>query len=302
MTGALVIDAHHHLWQLGRNGCRWPTSALSAIYRDFELQDFLPLAQSAGVSGSVLVQSQACDADTDYLLRLAQGSDFIKAVVGWVDLAAADAPARIARLMQVSGDGQPSKLRSVRPMLQDLNEVDWVLRSELAPAIAALKSNGLAFDALVKPCHLPALREFAQRHPELPIVINHGAKPAISASHQSTAEWCKAEWYKTEWYKAMAAMASLPNVYCKLSGLPTLAGAGQGASVFSVYLTCLYDLFGSERLMWGSDWPVSGLAANRHWAGYANWLAVVQETFAGLGTRDIEQIFAGTCCRFYQIT
>lgn len=287
-----MIDAHHHLWQLERDGCSWPTPKLRAIYRSFELEEFLPLAQAEGVSGSVLVQSQACDVDTDYLLQLADHSDFIKAVVGWVDLAAGNAPARIAQLTQVSSAGRPSKLRSLRPMLQDLTDKEWILRPQLAPAIKAIKAHGLAFDALVTPDHLPALYQFARRHPDLPVVINHGAKPAIIAHSQPAAEWCN----------AMAAMASLPNVYCKLSGLSTLAGVEQSAAVFNAYIARLCELFGCERLMWGSDWPVLGMAANPHWSTYAGWLGLVREALPCLAVNEIEQIFTTTCARFYHIT
>jgi L-fuconolactonase len=293
-----VIDAHHHLWQLGANGCGWPTPDLPAIYRDFGLQDFVPIAQAAGVTGSVLVQSQPCDADTDYLLQLADGSGFIKAVVGWVDLASANAPARIAQLtqprslMQDGGAIRPSKLRSLRPMLQLLVEDDWVLRPELAPAIAVMKTHQLAFDALVYPRHLPHLHQFALHHPDLPIVIDHAAKPAIAADSQPARAWLE----------AMEAMADLPNVYCKLSGLATEAGTGQDLDVLVRYITRLVALFGSERLMWGSDWPVLGLAANPYWSTYTGWLDIVRAALSGSTPSDIEQIFTGTSERFYQIT
>lgn len=293
-----MIDAHHHLWQLGANGCVWPTPDLLAIYRDVGLQEFVSIAQAAGVTGSVLVQSQPCAADTDYLLQLADESDFIKAVVGWVDLTSPNAPARIDQLVQPSNCMQEgnarraSKLRSLRPMLQSLDDDGWVLRPELAPALAAMKAHQLAFDALVFPRHLPYLHQFAQRHPDLPIVINHAAKPAIAASSELAAVWCE----------AMTAMADLPNVYCKVSGLPTEAGAGQDVEVLIRYITRLVALFGSERLMWGSDWPVLGLAANPHWSAYARWMDIVLAALSGLTPSDIKQIFTGTSERFYRIT
>lgn len=287
-----MIDAHHHLWRLGAPGFVWPTPDLPAIYRDHDLPEFEAIARAAGVTGSVLVQSQPCDTDTDYLLQVAAGSDFIKAVVGWVDLACPTAPARIAQLMQPSPAGQVSKLRSLRPMLQSLAEDDWILRPELQPAIAAMKQHQLALDALVYTRHLPYVYAFAQRHPELLLVIDHGAKPPIAASQQLASDWCD----------AMAMVASLPNVYCKISGLPTEAGADQPSALLASYIRYLYELFGARRLMWGSDWPVLGLAGNAEWASYNGWLAQVRTALSGCAPAELEQIFSGTSSGFYRIT
>lgn len=286
-----MIDAHHHLWQLGAHGCVWPTPDLPAIYRDHHLPEFEGIARTAGVSGSVLVQSQTCDADTDYLLQLATGSGFIKAVVGWVDLASPTAPARIAQLMQPSATGQASKLRSLRPMLQALAEDNWILRPELEPALAAMKQHQLALDALVYTRHLPFVYEFARRHPELPLVIDHAAKPPVVASNQLAPDWCD----------AMAKLAALPNVYCKVSGLPTEAGASQEPALLARYITWLYAQFGAQRLMWGSDWPVLGMAANPQWASYSGWLALVRRALSGCAPEELESIFSSTSSRFYRL-
>lgn len=280
-----MIDAHQHIWQLGEHGCRWPTPDLGAIYRDFGVDDLLPLAKFAGVTGSVLVQSQESDADTDYLLAVAEQSDFVKAVVGWVDLAAPSAPARIAQLAQ-----QP-KLRGLRPMLQCLPEDDWILRPELEPAIAAMKLHKLSFDALVYTRHLPHLEQFARRHPDLPIVINHAAKPAVIATDRPA----------DDWRNAMSDIAKLPNVYCKISGLPTEAGKDQGQAELAPYIQHLLSVFGAERLMWGSDWPVMGLAPNKQLCIYKNWLNLVQQALAGCKVNEIESVFIGTSLRFYRI-
>jgi L-fuconolactonase len=280
-----MIDAHQHFWQLDQHDCRWPTSDLTPIYRDFGPEDLLPQAQMAGVTGSVLVQSQESDADTDYLLALAGQSDFIKAVVGWVDLAATTAPARIARLAQLP------KLRGLRPMLQCRPEDDWILRPELEPAIAAMKEHKLAFDALVYTRHLPHLELFARRHPDLPIVIDHAAKPAVIATDHPMEEWCI----------AMGRIATLANVYCKISGLPTEAGKDQGTAELLPYIQYLLRIFGAQRLMWGSDWPVIGLAPNKQLCTYKNWLNLVRHALTGYKTSDIESVFIGTSLRFYRI-
>lgn len=281
-----MIDAHQHCWQLGQHGCQWPTPDLGAIYRDYALTDLTPMALANGVTGSVLVQTQQSDADTDYLLTLAAQSDFVKAVVGWVDLAAANAPERIAHL------ATHPKLRGLRPMLQCLPDDDWILRPELEPAIAAMKQHQLSFDALVYTRHLPHLEIFARRHPDLPIVIDHAAKPAIMGNDCPADDWCA----------TLASIALLPSIYCKISGLLTEAGRDQGATEIAPYLNYLIKIFGSERLMWGSDWPVIGLAPNKQLATYKNWLNLVHHILSGYGSTKNENIFIGTSLRFYRIT
>lgn len=281
-----MIDAHQHFWQIGEHDCIWPTPDLSAIHRDFGLKDLLPLAQAAGVTGSVLVQSQESDADTDYLLAVATQSDFIKAVVGWVDLAAESAPARIAYL------AKHPKLRGLRPMLQCLPDDDWILRPELEPAIAAMKAHKLSLDALLYTRHLPHLEQFAKRHPDLAIVIDHAAKPDIITADRSAGTW----------RNAITSIAKLPNVYCKISGLPTESGADQAEAELAPYIQHLLIAFGAERLMWGSDWPVIGLAPNKGLSIYKNWLNLVHHVLSGQKASDIEHVFIGTSLRFYRIT
>lgn len=281
-----MIDAHQHFWQIGQHDCCWPTPDLGAIYRDFALTDLVPMALANGVTGSVLVQTQQSDADTDYLLALAAQSDFIKAVVGWVDLASPNAPERIAYL------ASHPKMRGLRPMLQCLPEDDWILRPELESAIATMKRHKLSFDALVYTRHLPHLEIFARRHPDLPIVIDHAAKPAIIGNDQPADDWCA----------ALARIAALPSIYCKISGLPTEAGRDQGEAELVPYIKYLVGIFGAERLMWGSDWPVIGLAPNKQLATYKNWLNLVDHALSACKITKNENIFTGTSLRFYRIT
>lgn len=281
-----MIDAHQHFWQIGKHDCIWPTPDLIAIYRDFGLNEYLHLAQSAGITGSVLMQSQESDADTNYLLAVAAQSEFIKALVGWVDLAGESAPARIAHL------ASHPKLRGLRPMLQCLPDDAWILRPELEPAVAAMKQHRLSLDALVYTRHLPHLELFARRHPDLPIVINHAAKPAIIAGDRPA----------DEWRTALANIARLPNVYCKISGLPTEAGKDQGVAELTPYIQHLVAIFGAERLMWGSDWPVVKLAPNEQLSIYKNWLNLAHHALSGCQVSDIKSIFIGTSLRFYRIT
>ncbi|HJU07351.1 MAG TPA: amidohydrolase family protein [Rhodanobacteraceae bacterium] len=271
-----MIDAHFHLWRIGRNDCSWPTPQLAAIHRDFEIDDWWRAAAPLGVASGVLVQSQESDRDTDWLLELAAGDDRVAAVVGWVDFSSRDAPQRIATL------AAHPKLRGLRPMLQGLAEDGWILRRELAPAIDAMIAHGLRFDALVKPRHLPHLLRFAQQHPDLQIVIDHAAKPDI------------ANGVLEPWRAQMAEIAALPNVFCKLSGLLTEAGE-RGASGLRPYVDHLLQTFGPRRLLWGSDWPVLNLAGD-----YARWFRLA-DALTGLNDAERAAVFGGNAARFYRL-
>ncbi|HEX7759859.1 MAG TPA: amidohydrolase family protein [Caulobacteraceae bacterium] len=255
-----MIDAHQHFWRIGRNDCAWPPPELERIHRDFEPVDLKTIAEPLGVGGSVLVQSQPSDRDTDYLLGLAEVEPFVQGVVGWADLKAAEAPARIEAL------ARRPKLKGLRPMLQALPRDDWISDPALDPAFDAMARSCLVLDALVSTRHLPHLLALARRRPDLTIVIDHAAKPPI------------AEGALDPWREEISRLARSPQVYCKLSGLLTEAGPGLGRAALSPYVTHLIEAFGPERLIWGSDWPVVLLAG-----GYADWLDMAWAMTASLG-------------------
>lgn len=273
-----MIDAHQHFWRIGRNDCRWPTPDLPAIHRDYEPAELVALAAPLGVQGSVLVQSQTSDRDTDYLLALAEAEPFVQGVVGWADLATSDAVERIAALCR------RRKFRGLRPMLQDMEQDDWILRRKLEPAIAAMIEHDLRFDALVAPRHLGHLRVFADRHPGLSIVIDHGGKPDIAGGALDP------------WREDMTALAALPNVFCKLSGLLTQRALGQAPQAVSAYIDHLLQAFGPGRLMWGSDWPVVDLSGN-----YGAWLRLAFGTLECMTDTARAQVFGRTAQGFYRL-
>lgn len=277
-----MIDAHQHFWRIDQDDCTWPTADLADIYRDFLPADLAPMALAAGVTGSVLVQSQPSDLDTDFLLRLADESSLVKAIVGWVDLLSPSAVVRIQRL------AHHPKMRGLRPMLQNLPDDAWILNPDLEPAIAEMQACNLSFDALVRVRQLPYLRVFAERHPELPMVIDHAAKPDIAASEFAV------------WSAGLAAMAEMPHVFCKLSGLLTEANAEQGLDELRPYVTHMYHLFGAERLMWGSDWPVLRLAPNSRYAGYGDWLELAKQLLPIVSNAELDAIFGSTAKCFYR--
>jgi L-fuconolactonase len=273
----VLIDAHQHFWRIGQNDCAWPTPDLAAIHRDFESRD-LRAAAGPDLVGAVTVQSQPSDADTDWLLRLARDEPLILGVVGWVDLLSPQAPARIAAL-----SARP-KFKGVRPMLQDLPDDAWIARSDLTPAIDALVSRDLSLDALVFTRHLPHLLTLATRHPDLRIVIDHGAKPPIAGDAFD------------EWAEAMSRLAALPQVHCKLSGLLTETRADQPPEAITPYVDHLIALFGPDRLMWGSDWPVVNLATD-----YGAWLGQAKSFPALRDPAFAQAVFSDVARRFYRL-
>ncbi len=276
MTAPRRVDAHQHFWRLARGDYGWLTAELGVLYRDHEPAELLPLLVERDIWQSVLVQAAPTDAETDFLLELAGQRDFVAAVVGWVDMAARDAPDRLEEL------AQHASFRGVRPMIQDIADDAWMLRAELTPAFEALIALGLRFDALVLPRHLDNLVRLLERHPALPVVIDHGAKPDIAGGGFEP------------WYERMRIIAAQPHVFCKLSGLVTEAAADWRTDDLKPYVDALFELFGAERLMWGSDWPVVNLAG-----GYAAWWNATETLLAGLDESDRAAVLGGTAVDFY---
>ena len=274
----MKVDAHQHFWRIGEPLRDWPPPALTTLHRDFTPADLAPVVRAHGVERTVLVQSLPNEADTLALLDLAADTDFIGAVVGWTDLKAPDAPERIAAL------AARTKLRGLRPMLQDLTDDAWLDDPALAPAVQAMLACGLGFDALVRPRQLPALLRFARRYPALPIVIDHGAKPDIAGGRLDA------------WRSDMQALARLPNLMCKLSGLATEAGPGWQMGDLQPVVADLLAWFGPHRLLWGSDWPVLNLAAD-----YGRWLAACEAWLAHLDHDERSAVFGLNACRFYRL-
>jgi len=273
-TSPWIIDSHQHFWSLALPGHEWPTPEEGPIHRDFGPADLAGETTGVALAGTVLVQSQPTDSDTDWMLALAEAEPGIKAVVGWVDLADPRTPERIAML------ARNPKLRSLRPMLQAIPDTDWLLGDELAPAIEAMIAAGLRFDALVQPRHLPMLARFRRRWPDLPLVIDHAAKPNAAVAMADS------------WRDEIAAVAEL-GVYCKLSGLRTEQAQGQASSDLAPFVAHLVAAFG-ERLMWGSDWPVVRLAGDSWRRWYEDALRLAADAGA-----DITRLFRGAATAFY---
>ena len=249
----MIVDAHQHFWRLDRGDYDWLTPKAGPIYRDFGPENLRPLMDANGVGGTILVQAAPSAAETAFLLDIAGREAFVRGVVGWVAFEGPDAPAQIARL------AADAKLVGLRPMIQDIADDDWMLRPDLAPAFAAMVAQDLTFDALVLPRHLDRLAMLSARHPDLRVVIDHGAKPRIAAGAFD------------DWARDMERLARETAAFCKLSGLVTEAAADWTPADLAPYVAHLLDAFGPDRLLWGSDWPVATLACD-----YGTWLATAR--------------------------
>ncbi|MDG1731383.1 MAG: amidohydrolase family protein [Thalassotalea sp.] len=272
------IDAHQHFWQVSRGDYDWLTPELETLYKDFLPADIKPLLDQAQVAKTILVQAAETTAETDFMLKLAAENDFIAGVVGWVDMESAQGLIDLQRL------SQNPLFKGIRPMLQEIEDINWVLKPEFAPIFAMLVDKNLTFDALVLPKHLDVLHTLIKRYPKLKVVIDHGAKPTITTG------------LTQDWYEKIAEIASNSLVHCKLSGLVTEAGDNPELATLSPYMHHLLACFGAERLMWGSDWPVVNLSAS-----YPSWVEQVETFVKPLTTQEQQNIWATTAQKFYTI-
>lgn len=250
----MKIDTHQHFWKLERGDYRWLTSELEPLYRDFLPQDLAPLLRASDMQATIAVQAADSEAETEYLLSLADQHNWIIGVVGWVDLAAPTAVASINRL------AQHPKLLGLRPMIQDIDDDTWMLDRALHAALAAMVAHKLSFDALVLPRHLGHLDDFLTQNPDLSVVIDHCAKPQIGAQNIEP------------WATQISAIAQHTNVFCKISGLVTEAAPQWQVDDLDPFVAHVVKAFGPNRLLFGSDWPVLNLASN-----YAQWRDIFED-------------------------
>ena len=270
------IDAHQHFWDIARGDYGWLTSDSGAIYRDFCPDDLAPSLKRHGITATILVQAAPTQAETDYLLGLADSADFIAGVVGWLDF---DAPDAVRRLQIMAAN---PLLVGIRPMIQDIADDDWLARDGHHAMFEALAALGLVFDALVLPHHLPHLLAVARSHRSLAIVIDHLAKPSIASGALEP------------WQTRMEALSLCRNVSCKLSGMVTEAGADWTIGQLRPFFRAVFDAFGQDRLLWGSDWPVVDLAG-----GYDRWCQATDVLLAGIPAAARTAILGGNAALIY---
>jgi L-fuconolactonase len=275
----LIIDSHQHFWQVGRFDYPWMRSDNEVLYRDYLPAQLAPVLRENGVSKTVLVQASNSVAESRWLLQLAAENSFIAGVVGWVDLTSLETA---SQLEELTAD---PKFKGVRHLVESEPDDDWLVRFEVLSNLKLLSAFNLSFDLLVHARHLKHARLLADRNPELSLVIDHMAKPPIARGDFD------------EWARELRPLAEYPNVYCKLSGLVTEAKwTNWKTDDLRPYVDYALELFGAERVMFGSDHPVCLLAAS-----YKQVLESFQKLLKDLSETDREKIFNSNGARFYRL-
>lgn len=235
----MTIDSHQHFWQYNPIKHSWIDENMTVIRRDFLPADLKPVFDANGVDGCVAVQADQTLAETDFLLDLAHGNDFIKGVVGWADLRS---PEIEAILEQYASD---KKLKGYRHIVQEEADHNFLLRPDFLRGIGKLEQYGAVYDILIFPHQLGATLEFAKKFPNQKFVIDHIAKPYIK------------DGFYDGWAALMTEVAKQENVYCKISGMITEADYNNWTpKQFQPYMELILNAFGADRCMYGSDWPV----------------------------------------------
>ncbi len=272
------IDAHQHYWNPARGDYDWMPKDNPVLSRPYAPADLAPALAEAGVTHTVLVQAAATIAETEYMLGVADATPSVAGVVGWVDFERPDDLAQLKRLA-----GHP-KFLGVRPMIQDIPDVDWMLRDDVQWGFNAVCDLGLKFDALGFPQHLANFATLLARYPAMRVVVDHCMKPQIRDHSEANFRL---------WADGMARLADA-GAFCKFSGLVTEAGEDWTVDQLRPYASHVLSAFGAERVMWGSDWPVVRLRAE-----YARWRATAMELTAGLPPAGRARVFGGTAVAFY---
>ena len=274
-----MIDSHQHFWQVGRFDYPWMTSDLGVLSRDYLPPELEPILKKNGITETVLVQASNSVAESRWLLSLADEHSFIAGVVGWVDLASSEIDSQLQELT-----AHP-KFKGVRHLVESEPEDDWLVQPAVLSGLQRLASHGVSYDLLVHTRHLKYARQVAEACPELALVIDHMAKPPIARNEFA------------EWARELKPLAAYPNVHCKLSGLVTEANWSAWRTVdLRPYVDYALDLFGAERLMFGSDHPVCLLAAS-----YDRVLESFQQILSDVSSAERERIFGDNAARFYRL-
>jgi L-fuconolactonase len=273
-----IIDTHQHFWNYDATRHEWINEEMRAIRKNFLPEQLAPILKENKVDGCVSVQVDQTTEETDFLLALAKEHSFIKGVVGWVDLRASNLEDTLENYRDAKA------LKGFRHIIQG-QAAGFMLQPNLIQGLKKLATRNYTYDLLIYAHQLKEANEFIKQVTELPIVIDHVAKPNIKDSEME------------DWKKEITALAKYPNVYCKISGMATEANWETWTMAgLQPYLDTVVAAFGTERIMFGSDWPVCLVASS-----YAKWLNGVQKYFNTFSSTEQELIFADNAIKFYKL-
>jgi L-fuconolactonase len=280
MTDRSPVDAHHHFWDPARARYPWMTPEMAPIARAFGPDDLAPLLAPAGIGRTIVVQARASVDETRELLAVAAGSPFVAGVVGWVDLTDPAVDDVLGALGAGAGGG---RLVGVRHEVHDEPDPDWLLRADVRHGLRAVAGAGLVYDLLVRPRELPAALRVATELPDLRFVIDHLAKPPIR------------ERAMEPWAGLIRPFGPLDNAWCKVSGLVTQADwRSWTVNDLDPFVRHAIEVFGPDRLMFGSDWPVCLLAAP-----YGRVVETARAVTVGFSDAERDRFFGDTARHVY---
>jgi L-fuconolactonase len=275
----MVIDSHQHFWIYEAEKHAWIDDDMKVIRQDFLPEDLKIVYQENNIDGCVAVQADQTLAETDFLLDLAEKNDFIKGVVGWVDLRASNIDAILNQYSKFP------KLKGFRHVVQGEADHNFMLRLDFLNGIAALEKYNFTYDILIFPHQLGAALELARRFPNQKFVIDHIAKPYLK------------DGFYDGWAALMKAIGEHKNVYCKLSGMTTEADYNNWTpEQIEPYMQLVLDAFGANRILFGSDWPVCLVAGN-----YTKTKELVTNFIAKLSSEEQAAIMGGNAMQFYNL-
>ena len=278
MTGR--IDSHQHFWRYNNEEYPWIDETREPLKVDYLPPDLQPLMEATGIDATVAVQARQNLRETEFLLELADEYDFIRGVVGWVDMRADDVEAQLERF------APHPRLVGIRHIVHDEADDRFMLGGNFLRGLAKLTACDLRYDLLLFPRHLPIAIEVVKRFPEQPFVLDHIAKPFIK------------DGLLEPWERDIRQLAACDNVWCKVSGMVTEAAWGGWAQAdYMPYLDVVFDCFGVDRLMFGSDWPVCTLSGS-----YRQVVGIVETYIGALSPDEQTKIMGAVASEFYQLS
>jgi len=274
-----IVDSHQHFWQVGHFDYPWMSKEVEVLYRDYLPSAMEPILKENGVARTIVIQASNTLAESYWLLSLADRHSFVAGVVGWVDLV----DPKLEQELEILTANPMFK--GVRHLVESEPSEDWLIQPGVLRGLSVLESHGVSYDLLVHTRHLKHVKTVAETCPELRLVIDHIAKPPIASSEIK------------EWAKQLRTVATYKNLQCKLSGLVTEANHGSWRREdLKPYVDCALEIFGPERLMFGSDYPVCLRAAS-----YSQVLETFQFLLAALSEEDRTAIFSTNATKFYRL-
>ena len=278
-NSSLVIDSHHHFWDVGMRDYQWMPPGESVLRRNYLPEDLAPALEQGGVDKTVIVQAHQSVEETMWMLDIAENTDFVAGVVGWVDLTADDVGDTLDELQ-----ANPW-FKGVRHIWHDEPDDDWLARPGPINGLREVAARGLAYDFLVRPQHLKYVPEIMDKVPDLRSVIDHIAKPLI------------AEKVVEPWLEDLREVANIPGMMCKVSGMVTEADMENWTpDDLAPYVAHVLGMFGYDRLMYGSDWPVCLQGGS-----YQQVIDAARKTLSSLTSEESAAVFGGNAARFYRL-